>query len=384
MSKIYKCIDCGKEYRLDYSEKIPDKDKLKPEEYQKIIDEFNKNVNFPTESNICMECLDSVKLTKIQPSNTKNAKNDQNKNSHISKQFLNELKQKYSKDFDNLQQYTETEEQNQLKELEELKKNVDQNEESLNSLLKDLENMEDKETQFCNEFRDLEIKLYFAEKELSKSNDLKIDYEKKIKTINDNNIFTELFQISFNEKYGVINGCKFNDPFSSNNYDNINAGWGYIVLLTKLLSIKFAFESNKYDLFPLGNFSKIIDKSKKNTEHKIGLSDMNRTKEKFNEAMTAYLDYLSEFINYLTAQKIIQNVGDDVLPKINGKLIKNKSIEIDNSKDKIDDWYQCLKYLLTILKFLICQVLTQENDNYKETIDEPNIKKENESSNDSK
>jgi len=66
------------------------------------------------------------------------------------------------------------------------------------------------------------------------------------------------------------------------------------------------------------------------------------------------------------------------------KLIKNKSIEIDSSKDKIDDWYQCMKYLLTILKFLICQVLTQENDNYKETIDDPNIKKENESSNNSK
>ena len=43
-----------------------------------------------------------------------------------------------------------------------------------------------------------------------------------------------------------------------------------------------------------------------------------------------------------------------------------------------------MKYLLTILKFLICQVLTQENDNYKKTIDNHNIKKENKSSKDSK
>ena len=382
MSKIYKCIDCGKEYTLNYSEKIPNKDKLKPEEYQKIINEFNKSVNFPSESNICIDCLDNIKLSTIQSSNTNIANNAQN-TTHISKQFLNDFKEKYSKDFEDLQKSNEKDEQAMLKELEELKKKVDQNESSLNSLLKDLENIEEKETQFCDEFRDLEIKLYFAEKDLSKSNDLKIDYENKIKNINDNNIFTELFQISFNEKYGVINGCKFNDPTSSTNYDNINAGWGYIVLLTKLLSVKFAFESSKYDLEPKGNFSKIIEKGNKK-EHKLGLSDMNRTKEKFNEAMSFYLYYLSEFINYLITLKKIQNVNEDVCPKINGKQIKDKSIEIDNSKDKIDDWYQCMKYLLTILKFLICQVLTQENDNYKETIDDPKIKKGNESSNDSK
>ena len=382
MSKIYKCIDCGKEYTLNYSEKIPDKDKLKPEEYQKIINDFNKSVNFPTESNICIDCLDNIKLTKIQSSNTNNTNNSQN-TTYISKQFLNDFKEKYSKDFEDLQKSNEKEEQTMLKELEELKKKVDQDESSLNSLLKDLENVEEKETQFCDEFRDLEIKLYFAEKELSKSNDLKIDYENKIKNINENNIFTELFEISFNEKYGVINGCKFNDPTSSNNYDNINAGWGYIVLLTKLLSIKFAFESSIYDLIPEGNFSKIIEKGKPK-EHELGLSDMNRTKEKFNEAMTLYLNYLSEFINYLITKRKIQNVNEDVCPKINGKQIKNKSIEIDNSKDKIDDWYQCMKYLLTILKFLICQVLTQENDNYKENIDDPKIKKENKSPNDSK
>ena len=382
MSKIYKCIDCGKEYTLNYSEKIPDKDKLKPEEYQKIINDFNKSINFPTESNICIDCLDNIKLTKIQSSNTNNTNNSQN-TTHISKQFLNDFKEKYSKDFEDLQKTNEKEEQTMLKELEELKKKVDQNESSLNSLLKDLENIEEKETQFCDEFRDLEIKLYFAEKDLSKSNDLKIDYENKIKNINENNIFTELFQISFNEKYGVINGCKFNDPNLNGNYDSINAGWGYIVLLTKLLSIKFAFESSLYDLIPEGNFSKIIEKGKQK-EHELGLSDMTRTKEKFNEAMTIYLNYLSEFINYLITQRKIQNVNEDVSPKINGKQIKNKSIEIDNSKDKIDDWYQCMKYLLTILKFLICQVLTQENDNYKETIDDPKIKKENKSSNDSK
>ena len=109
MSKIYKCIDCGKEYTLNYTEKIPDKDKLKPEEYQKIINDFNKSVNFPTESNICIDCLDNVKLTKIQPSNTNKVNNAQNI-TYISKQFLNDFNEKYSKDFQHLQQFSEKEE----------------------------------------------------------------------------------------------------------------------------------------------------------------------------------------------------------------------------------------------------------------------------------
>lgn len=385
MSKINRCIDCGKEYTLDYSDKIPDKDKVTQEEYQKRINEYNKRLNFPSECNICLECLESVKLIKIPSLNASKDNNDQKaqEKTHISKQFLKDLNDQYSKDAEDLDKYSEKEEENQLKELEELKKKVDQSELNLNLLLKNLENVEKKETQFCDEFRDLEIKLYFTEKELSRSNDLKLDYENKIKNINDNNIFTELFQISFNERYGVINECKFNDPLVANNYDNINAGWGYIVLLTKLLSIKFSFDSSKFELVPEGNFSKIIDK-KDRKEFELGISDMNRTKETFNAAMIHYLEYLNEFINNLVTLKKIQNVNDDVCPKINGNKIKDKSIEIGNSKEKIEDWYQCMKYLLTILKFLVCQVLTQENDIYKETIDDPNIKKEKESSSDSK
>ena len=45
--------------------------------------------------------------------------------------------------------------------------------------------------------------------------------------------FSELFQISFSEKFGTINGCKFCDPYISNNYDSINGGWGYIIVIKK-------------------------------------------------------------------------------------------------------------------------------------------------------
>ena len=55
---------------------------------------------------------------------------------------------------------------------------------------------------------------------------------------------------------------------------------------------------------------------------------------------------------------------EDICPKICGNTINEKSILIEEGKDKIDNWYQCLKYLLTILKFLICQTLKNEDKSY--------------------
>ena len=146
--------------------------------------------------------------------------------------------------------------------MEEIKNIVEKNENHLKSLIKELENTEQKENNICDEFRKLETDIYEVEKELSKSNDIKLDYENKIKSFSNTNIFTELFQISFNGKFGRINGCNFLDPNQSSNWDNINGGWGYIIFLTKLLSIKYKFDSIKYDLIPIGNYSKIIKKKR--------------------------------------------------------------------------------------------------------------------------
>ena len=375
MSKIYRCIDCGKEYKFDFSEINHDEENVESESFQQKISDYINILNFPSESNICYECLRNIK--NFRESTIKSNKKKDLEN--LSKQYINELNEKYKKDENILKNLTEEEEQKQLKELNDIKNKVEQNESELNLLLKELENIEQKETEFCSEFRDLEIKLYFAEKDISKANDIKLDYENKIRNFSNNNIFSELFQISFGDKYGCINGCKFCDPYISNNYDSINGGWGYIILLTKLLAVKYMFESCKYDLIPEGNFSKIMNKDTKD-EYEIGISDINRTKDKFNRAMDAYLDYLNEFLNYLIKNGKIEIVNEDICPKINGKKINNKSILIEN-KDNLDNWYQCMKYLLTILKFLICQVLINENQSYKNIINNTTVKTNNPNTN---
>ena len=377
MLKTFRCMDCGKNFTLDYSiENIGLKETDSPEEKEKKISEFNKNFIIFA-SNICTKCLQPIVNSKDTANETKTFENK--KVEETCNKYISNLKEKFSKEEQDLKKYTLEEEEKKKKELEEIKSIVEKNENHLKSLIKELENTEQKENNFCDDFRKLEMDIYEVEKELSKSNDIKLDYENKIKGFSNTNIFTEIFQISFNGKFGRINGCSFLDPNQSSNWDNINGGWGYIILLTRLLSIKYNFDSIKYDLIPIGNYSKIVEKEKK-VEYELFLYDI-KLREKFNNAMSAYLEYLEEFINYLFKEGKIKVDNDDICPRITGNLINNKSIRIDNGKDKLEDWFQCMKYLLTILKFLILQVLIDENQAFKENIDDIDILNDNKSSN---
>jgi len=377
MSKPFRCMDCGKDFNFDFSGLGIDLDINDPEDIKRKIREYNKSIGIFHEVNMCNSCLIPLKTSKDFKLNLK--RESEGNIDETANKYINDLKVKFEKEEEDLKKYSIEEEQRKLKELNDLKKIVEENESNLKNLLKELESVEERETNFCDDFRELEMKIYSVEKDLSISNDIKLDYENKIKSFSNTNIFSELFQISFNDKYGIINGCKFCDPNVSNNSDSINGGWGYIVLLTKLLSIKYNFESKKYDLIPGGNFSKIIDKNGKN-EYEIIISDV-KIKDKFNNAMVIYLEYLEEFLNYLIKEGKIETKNEDICPKITGDKINNKCIRIENGKEKLEDWFQCMKYLLTILKFLICQVLIDENQAYKETIDNIDIINNNKTSN---
>ena len=362
-------MDCGKEFIFDYSNLGIEIDPEDQDDIKEKIGEYNKQIGLPQEINICSTCLLPLITSKDFKLNIK--REDKVNIEETCKKYISDLKEKFTKDDEDLKKYTSDEEEKKLKELNDLKNVVEQNESKLQNLLKQLENIENNEENFCEDFKDLEMKIYSIEKDLSKSNDIKLDYENKIKSFSNTNIFSELFQISFNDKYGIINGCKFCDPNNSSNIDSINGGWGYIILLTKLLSIKYNYDSKKYDLVPIGNFSKIIEKDG-NNEYELIITDV-KIKDRFNNSMTVYLDYLSEFLNFLVKEGKIETKNEDICPKISGDKINNKSIKVENGKEKLEDWYQCMKYLLTILKFLICQVLIDESQAYKETIDNIDI-----------
>ena len=367
MNKVYRCVDCLKEFSFDYSDlKLNlDTDNPDSEKNLEIIKNYSKNVNFMMEMNICKDCL---KFIKTSSNSSMDSQREANINiKKICQERIEQLKnQKLSEE--EFKDYTEENEKITKEKLKLLKNELNNNENKLQSLLNNLEEVEKKEDKFWSEFKTLEKNIYSVEKNLSQSIDVNLDYQNKIKNFAGSNIFTDLFEISINDRFGIINGCSFNDPLNYSHFDNINAGWGYIAFLTKLIAIKYQIELPDYELIPLGNFSVIKAKiNNKIEQFELFLTDKQNSKIAFNAAMGIYLEYLNEILKCLNNQQILEKKMMEMCPKINGDKINDISIKIEN--EKLENWYQGMKNLLIILKFLISQILSQENKAYKGTID---------------
>ena len=367
MNKIYRCVDCLKEFYFDYSDLKINFDYLNPdsEENLELIKKQNTNLDFHMEINICKECLQNIKISSNSTADIQKEANS--KIQKVCQERIEQLKNKNESE-EEFKDYTEENEKKIQEKLEQMKNEVNQNEAQLQNLLVELEETEKKDDLFWTEYKNLEKDIFKVERDLSLTSDINLDYQNKIKNFSASNIFTDLFEISVNDKFGIINGCSFNDPLNYSHFDNINAGWGYIAFLTKLIAIKYKIELKDYDLIPLGNFSVI--KAKINNKMEIFdlyLTDKQNSKITFNIGMMKYLDYLKELLKYLSEQKILEEKAMEICPKIEGNKINGISIKIES--EKLENWYQAMKNLLIIMKFLISQILSQENKAYKGTIE---------------
>ena len=367
MNKIYRCVDCLKEFYFDYSDLKIDFDYLNPdsEENLELIKKQNTNLDFHMEINICKDCLQNIKISSNSTADIQKEANS--KIQKVCQERIEQLKNKNESE-DEFKDYTEENEKKIQEKLEQMKNEVNQNEIQLQKLLVELEETEKKDDEFWTEYKNLEKDIFKVERDLSLISDVNLDYQNKIKNFSASNIFTDLFEISVNDKFGIINGCSFNDPLNYSHFDNINAGWGYIAFLTKLIAIKYKIELKDYDLIPLGNFSVIKAKINNKMEiYDLYLTDKQNSKITFNIAMMKYLDYLNELLKYLSEQKILEERTMEICPKIEGNKINGISIKIES--EKLENWYQAMKNLLIIMKFLISQILSQENKAYKGTIE---------------
>ena len=367
MNKIYRCVDCLKEFYFDYSDLKINFDYLNPdsEENLELIKKQNTNLDFHMEINICKECLQNIKISSNSTADIQKEANS--KIQKVCQERIEQLKNKNESE-EEFKDYTEENEKKIQEKLEQMKNEVNQNETQLQNLLVELEETEKKDDLFWTEYKNLEKDIFKVERDLSLTSDINLDYQNKIKNFSASNIFTDLFEISVNDKFGIINGCSFNDPLNYSHFDNINAGWGYIAFLTKLIAIKYKIKLKDYDLIPLGNFSVI--KAKINNKMEIFdlyLTDKQNSKITFNIGMMKYLDYLKELLKYLSEQKILEEKTMEICPKIEGNKINGISIKIES--EKLENWYQAMKNLLIIMKFLISQILSQENKAYKGTIE---------------
>ena len=129
-----------------------------------------------------------------------------------------------------------------------LEESVKEKEKELDLLFKELENVSKEENNFWEDYNNCEKNIYNTQKQKAFIENQTLILTKQIKSLSISNIFSDLFNINFSDKKGTINYCKMAYTTSNTSYDEMNAGWGYIVFLTKILANKFNFESTKWNL----------------------------------------------------------------------------------------------------------------------------------------
>ena len=230
------------------------------------------------------------------------------------------------------------------------------------------------ENQILDEVNKLNIDLLLTSKnyELEKSIQQKNQFE-QICLLN-SNILEFLFDIKVNEKYGIINGCKMQFKNYSS-FNEISAGWGHILYLTKILNFKakkflnISDEKDNFKIYNSGDYSYIYN-SQENQKYyfyeiNASLND-NLKANKLNKSMIQYLLILKDLDSKIN--KINGGVCDIKNFVIKQKSINNYSIELNIYSTDDYDWDLCMKSLLILMKYYINIVITKENEELKKIL----------------
>lgn len=337
----------------------------------KKIKEIEEMTNFNLKKNICLNCLEH--LVKERENVNSSIVNEITvlKNSLVS--MTQDLE---SKEFDEVRNYKEedliTEEDNLNQQLEQLRVQETASQEELEKLLNELSELHSEERNYWNVFNQLEEVSIKHDKQKEFTNNKYKSYESEIKQFSNTSLIDCLFNITCFDKYGVINGARLGFG-SSIILDEINAGMGYIVFLTSIVAKKYSFEFSKYDLVPMGNYSKIVNK-RTGLSYELNTTGISKVStDKFNESLVMYLEALRELNDYLIINnKINQKTPEgDLNIKIGNEDINGYSIKYDYNYP--DNWSQCMKFLLIVLKSYIYFILKKEDDNYREILDKAKI-----------
>jgi beclin 1 len=373
MSQPVKCLDCGVDFDVNYEccNELSNTPMENEEDITKKIKEIEELTNFNVKKNICLNCLD--KLIKERESTNQFLLSEKDLLTMALENLMTEIE---SKDFVNVINYSDEEltnkEEEVSKQLENLKEKEKRCEEELKKLTDELKSITEEENKYWEEFNSLERNIYLYEKSKAFTKTKINYYEKEIKNFSNTNIFSDLFNISFSDKYGTINGSRMGALLGNNIlYDEINSGWGYILFLTTIIARKFNYDFKKFELVPMGNYSKIINKNNKAT-YELTLANNVKSLERFNEGMLIYLENLRELNDFLMPNLInsIKSTSDFNY-KIQTETINNYSIKFDTNNP--EGWNQCMKYLLTILKLYINGVLKKEDEEYKNILEKSNL-----------
>lgn len=377
MTQSIKCIDCQTEMDINYDGCQGNRSNLDflksevDENIYKRISTIEDMTNFNLKKNICLNCLNTL-IEERERANSQIAA----ETSTLKEAYLNIVRDLESEEFQQLRELKEEslleEERGLMATLGRLQAEEKQQEQELGQLMKELSKLNAEEQDYWNDFVNMEESTLCYERTKQYHLNKIATYESEIKQFSHSSLIENLFKISCQDKFGIINGARLG--FGSNIlWDEINAGIGYIIYLTCIIAKKYAFEFSRFDLVPMGNYSKTINK-KTGVMHELTISgNSDRSIEKFNEAIVMYLECLKELNDHLTAQgKVNQKTPEGELNlKISADNINGFSIKYDPNFP--DNWSQCMKYVLIVLKSYIYFVLKKEDDDYKEILEKAKI-----------
>lgn len=180
------------------------------------------------------------------------------------------------------------------------------------------------------------------------------------------NPFNSTFHIWYSGHFGTINGLRLGRlPNVPVEWNEINTAWGQTVLLLDSLARKLNLVFLRYRLVPYGSHSYIECLSDRNKELPLYCAGGYRFfwDKKFDQAMVAFLDCLSQFIGLILKSdghlKFPYEMKDGVLKDANS--CSSYSIKMQFNSE--EQWTKALKFMLTNLRWGVIWVSSKFANN---------------------
>eukprot|EP01117_Protostelium_nocturnum_P016331 TRINITY_DN6441_c0_g1_i1.p1 TRINITY_DN6441_c0_g1~~TRINITY_DN6441_c0_g1_i1.p1 ORF type:complete len:222 (-),score=50.88 TRINITY_DN6441_c0_g1_i1:48-626(-) len=188
---------------------------------------------------------------------------------------------------------------------------------------------------------------------------MRLDNEaSKLKELQKSNVLNDTFFIYYDGHFGTINGYRLGRlPSIPVTWEEINAAWGQTVLLLNVMVKSCNFTFSKYELSPMGSFSKIKVLSGDSFLQLFGSANINLGEmywfQRFNTAMCAFAECIAEFAIFAEKEdrtfKLQYPMESDSIGGMPIKLQKDEEL-----------WTRCMKFMLTNLKCLLVFVSKQQ------------------------
>ena len=173
--------------------------------------------------------------------------------------------------------------------------------------------------------------------------------KKRLKILSAVNVCNVAFFLWTDGAFGTINTFRLGrTPSTLVDWNEINAAWGQTALLLATIAHKLGFTFTKYRIIPMGSNSKIAKAGQERTSYDLSHHGGRwLSGGRFNTAMSAFLECVSELCNHATKQD-----RSFLLPHtIKGSKVDGYSIKLHGNSSV--DWTRALKYMLSNLKWLL-------------------------------